>query len=262
MKISIITVCYNSESTIAQTIASVRNQDYKDIEHLIIDGDSTDGTMKIVNTMTHNRMRVVTEKDFGLYDAMNKGLSMSQGEIVGFLNSDDMYASNNVLSSIAKSLSNPNYDCCFSDMCYVKSDKSDEVVRYLKSSAVPPDAFLNSWVPAHPTFYVRRKFLDEVGQFNLCYKYAADFDFMLRCIKVHKLRAKYVPEVWVMMRIGGASNKSVRNIYLQNIEILNSMKAFGLEISLLYFFYNKLVDRMYQMLRAKVYGTRNLTQNS
>lgn len=258
MKISVITVCFNAAETIAETILSVQKQDYLDVEHIIIDGGSTDETMKIVKSMANPRTRYFSEADKGLYDAMNKGIAIAMGDIVGFLNADDLYRKPTVLSEVERTLSNPSADACYADLYYVKKDEPAVVVRHWNSSEPPLNSFLNSWAPPHPTFYAKRYVYEKYGKFNLEYRIAADFDLMMRFLKVHKIRSVYVPEVWICMRLGGASNHSFKTIINQNHEIIKSLRSAGFSFSVIQFILTKIMVRLIQFVRGVVRGFRHV----
>lgn len=248
MKFSIITVCYNSEDTIADAIHSVQKQSYKNFEHIIIDGGSVDQTISIVRATSKDTAIIVSEKDDGIYDAMNKGLGMATGDVVGFLNSDDFYPSSDVLASLANIFEDPTLESCYADLCYVRKDRPESVIRYWRSSSMPREAFLNSWVPPHPTFFVKRKIYEKLGGFNQEYFFAADFDLMLRFLKTHSIKSTYLPKVLVHMRLGGATNNSLRAIFYQNMEIIKALRCAGFRPSIIGFAANKIMTRIRQYL--------------
>lgn len=246
MKISIVTVSYNSANTIADTLHSVAIQTYHDIEHLVVDGGSTDDTVQVVETHNHGKLLLTSEPDQGIYDAMNKGFLRSTGEVIGFLNSDDFYADVDAVARIAKSFhDNPSVEACFGDLVYVSGD-SEKVVRLWKSSIFENGLFARGWSPAHPTFYIRRSVLEHVGLFDLSYRLAADAEFMMRCLEGAGIKSVYIPHVLVCMRVGGATNNSWRNILLQNQEILRALKSNEIPYSLLSFVFYKLFSRLNQ----------------
>jgi len=250
MKVSIITVSYNAEKTIADTINSVINQSYKNIEYIIVDGLSSDSTINIVNSFNHEITKVISEKDRGLYDAMNKGIRESTGEVIGFINSDDFYANKKVVENVVQLFNESKIDGCYSDLCYVDSKNTSKISRYWKSDIEPEDSFSSSWVPPHPTFFVKKIIYKKYGNFNIKFNYAADFDLMLRFMKVHKIKTKYVPDIFVNMRLGGQTNKSLKNILLQNLEIFNSLKLNQVKFSYFKFVLHKLFNRFYQSINS------------
>ena len=232
MRISIITVCFNSANTIAETLASVAAQSHPDVEHIIIDGGSTDSTLQVIKTHGAHVAKLISEKDKGIYDAMNKGIALATGDIVGFINADDFYLGSEVLSKVAEVFASPAVDACYGDLCYVGQENTAKTVRYWKSSVFQPLAFEDGWCPPHPTFFVRRLIYQQFGEFNLSYKIAADVELMMRFLEVCKIRSHYIPEVLVHMRMGGTTNKSLSNIIKQNVEILKALRSHGLRASI------------------------------
>jgi glycosyltransferase involved in cell wall biosynthesis len=209
LKVSIITATYNSAATITDTLGSVATQNYDDIEHIIIDGLSTDNTLSIVGTFDHIA-NIKSEKDTGIYDAMNKGIAMCTGEIVGILNSDDFYVSDTVISDVVAVFNaNSDIQCVYADLLYVDPDNTDKVVRKWKSGSYTADAFIYGWMPPHPTFFVRRDVYQQYGTFNTSLSTASDYELMLRFLYMHKVVCAYLPKTIVKMRSGGASNQSL-----------------------------------------------------
>lgn len=248
MKISVITVCYNSSETIGDTLRSVQEQTYRNIEHIIVDGGSTDLTLDIVATKGAHVTNLISEKDNGIYDAMNKGLSMAGGDIIGFLNADDLYADAEVLARVSKAFeADPNIEACFGDLVYVTEDNR-KVVRYWKSRPFEKGDFAHGWSPAHPTFYIRRSALNRLGQFDQAYRLAADAEFMMRYLERGAVLSAHIPHVQVRMRLGGATNQSWRNIVRQNREILQALKKNCIPYSLPSFMLHKLANRFWQRL--------------
>jgi glycosyltransferase len=217
MKISIITATYNSSATIEDTLESVRTQHYSQIEHLIIDGQSKDDTLGIVKKYPHIS-QCISEKDKGIYDAMNKGIQMATGDIIGMLNSDDFYAGNQVLEKVAKAFIDTGCDAVYGDLQYVDAQNTDRIVRLWKSGNYQPGDFKWGWMPPHPTFFVRKELYEQFGNFNLHMKTAADYELMLRFIHKNSIRLAYIPEVLVKMRTGGASNNSLASRLRANQE--------------------------------------------
>jgi glycosyltransferase involved in cell wall biosynthesis len=246
LKISIITVVLNNRAHIGECIQSVSSQTFADIEHIVIDGGSTDGTADIIKNCGNKISRWVSEPDRGIYDAMNKGLAMASGEVIGFLNADDVYAAADVLGVMAAAMGDPDIDACYSDLVYVDRHDFNKVVRYWRSRPLEPGLFQGGWVPAHPTFFVRKKIYDQYGGFDLQYKLAADFELMARFLEFHKIRAVYIPRILVKMRAGGATNRSIANIVKQNFEIVRACRKNGIGISLLSFLMRKFRARVHQ----------------
>lgn len=208
MTISIITAAFNSGATIRDTIQSVLNQTYKDIEYLIVDGGSSDDTLGIIQTyepLFNGRMRWISEPDKGIYDAMNKGIRMATGDVVGILNSDDFYTSHNVLERIANTLRVDGAEAVYGDVHYVDGDNLTKCVRYYSSRAFSRNSMRFGFMPAHPSFYCRRNVYERYGIFDCSFRVAADFENLLRLIFVNRIQTKYIPMDFVTMRTGGAS---------------------------------------------------------
>ncbi|KQR72114.1 glycosyltransferase family 2 protein [Pedobacter sp. Leaf176] len=233
MKISIITVVFNNEVTISTAIESVLNQTYKDVEYIIIDGKSTDNTLEIINKYALSISRIVSEPDGGIYDAMNKGIALATGEVIGILNSDDVYADNNVLNNIMQEFNEPTIDLVYGNLVYVKNDDLNQVVRKWQSESYYPNFFEDGHVPPHPSLFLRKEVYAVVGTFNQKMRLAADYEFMLRLFKLHNFNSKYVDKLFVKMRLGGATNGSVKNIIDGNKEILIAWKVNHLKVPFL-----------------------------
>jgi glycosyltransferase involved in cell wall biosynthesis len=227
MKISIITVTYNSQRTVADTLASVASQSYPSIEHLVIDGSSHDNTLAIVNRFPHVA-RVVSEPDAGIYDAMNKGLRLVTGEIVGILNSDDIYNNDQVIADVMKCFEDNNVDVVYGDLQYVRSDNLQKVVRTWRSGNYSRNKFHFGWMPPHPSLFVRKRVYQQVGFFNTQLRSAADYEMILRIMLKNECTAAYLPKVLVRMRTGGVSNASVKNRLRANREDRMAWKQNGL----------------------------------
>jgi len=223
MKISIITVAYNSAATIADTLHSVSQQTHDDIEHIVIDGGSKDGTLAVIQRHGAHVAKLVSESDRGIYDAMNKGLTLATGDVIGFLNADDLLASPNSVAAIASAAAG-DYDTIYGDLVYVKRDHVGQVVRRWRSGYFHADRLRFGWMPPHPTFYVKRSLLEEIGSFDTSLRIAADYDFMMRCLTRPGARATYIAEVLVSMRMGGISNRSVKSVWRKSTEDLSIMR--------------------------------------
>ena len=248
MKISVITVCFNSEAYIADALRSVDAQTWADVEHVIVDGASRDSTLKVVARFPQGWRRVVSESDNGIYDAMNKGIRLATGDVVAFINSDDFYASPTVLEHVAKVFEDPTVEGCYGDLCYVLQNDIGATVRYWRAAPFEPGRFAKGWVPPHPTLFLRRNVLERLGSFDLRYRIAADFELMARLIEVHRIKTVYIPEVLVKMRLGGTTNNSLSNIVKQNREIWQALVEHGLQPSLSAFVLSKLMARGRQFL--------------
>jgi glycosyltransferase len=229
--VSIITTVFNGENSIEAAIKSVLNQNYPNIEYIIIDGGSTDGTIEIVNKYRDKIAKFISESDKGIYDGMNKGLKMANGEIIGFLNADDLYTNKNVIETMVKSLEERNADVCWGDLVYVDTKDSDKIIRYWKSSDYKEEKIKRGWMPPHPTFFVKKWVYEKYGGFNLDFSISADYELMLRFLEKYKIKSCYIPQIFVKMRIGGQSNKSIKNIIKANIECYRAWKANGLKIN-------------------------------
>jgi glycosyltransferase len=224
MRISIITVAFNSAATIADTMRSVAAQTYDDIEHLVIDGASTDDTVAVVRDHGARVTKLVSEPDQGIYDAMNKGLALATGDFVGFLNADDMLASPEVVASIARAAAIRGTDAVCGDLVYVRKDHPDKVLRYWRCGHFTPSRLRFGWMPPHPTLYVRRALVGELGGFDTRLRIAADYEFILRYLGRAGTQVRYVPEVLVKMRTGGASNRSLRAVLRKSREDLLALR--------------------------------------
>jgi glycosyltransferase involved in cell wall biosynthesis len=216
MKISIITVVYNNSEFIEDCINSVLSQSYDDIEYIIIDGASTDGTLEIVKQYAAGIAKIVSEPDRGIYDAMNKGLSLATGEVIGILNSDDFYPHLHVLKRVADMFEANRIDSCYGDLVYVEPHNKAKVARFWRSGPYDKRRFYNGWMPPHPTFFVHRSIYERYGRFDPAFGTSADYELMLRFLLKYEISSAYIPEVLVKMRGGGVSNASVKNRILAN----------------------------------------------
>ena len=228
MKISVITATYNSAGTVRDTLDSISQQDYADIEHIIVDGRSTDGTLEIVAGFPHVT-KIVSEKDKGIYDAMNKGIRMATGDVIGILNSDDMYIGTSVLSAVAKAFADPAVMTVYADLQYVHPDDLDRIQRTWITGPFRKKSFYYGWMPPHPTFFVRKEVYEQAGLFNTNLHSAADYELMLRILLKHDVPAYYIPKVIVKMRAGGLSNASLKNRLRANREDRLAWKLNGLK---------------------------------
>jgi glycosyltransferase involved in cell wall biosynthesis len=227
MKISIITATYNSASTLEDTLTCIQQQDHPDIEHIIVDGGSTDNTLAILNFFPHIA-KWISEKDNGIYDAMNKGIGLATGDVIGILNSDDIYTSASVLSSIAQAFADPSVQTVYADLQYVHPDNPNKVLRTWKTGKFKKNYFYYGWMPPHPTFFVRKEVYRQTGLFDLSLRSAADYEIMLRILLKHGISARYLPGVIVKMRAGGMSNASLWNRLRANKEDRLAWKLNGL----------------------------------
>ncbi len=232
MKISLITVTYNAAATLRDTIESVLGQDYPEVEYLVIDGASTDGTQDIVASYGDRIAKFVSEPDKGLYDAMNKGLALASGDIIGVINADDFYAHPKVLSHVVAAMEANGVDALFADLVYVREPNLDKVVRFYPGKGFHPDNMRSGNMPPHPTFFLRKSFYDEYGYFDTSYRICADFDLMVRYFHAAKGSYVYLPEVIVHMRTGGSSTQGLKSTLIINREMLRACRKYGLVTSL------------------------------
>lgn len=236
MKVSIITVVFNAVDTLTDTIASVSAQTYPDIEHIVIDGGSTDGTVQVIERNQNKFSHWVSEADEGIYHAMNKGIQMASGEVIGFLNADDVYQNSNAVAAIAACFADQSVQACYADLVYVDRDDLNKVIRYWRSQPYQAGLVERGWMPAHPTFFLRKSVYQRYGGFNQRLKYQSDFEFTARILAIHGVSAQYLPKVIVRMRIGGATNNSWHNILKGNLESYRACRELGLKLTPLYFF--------------------------
>ncbi len=228
-KVSIITVLLDSKKFIKDAIESVLSQDYPNIEYIIIDGGSVDGSVEIIESFRNQIAVFISEKDKGVYDAINKGIASATGDIIGILHSDDFFVGSNTVSDIVKCFIANQTDAVFGDLQYVGNSKKNEVVRIWKAGAYKPDLFYKGWMPPHPTFYVKREVYEKLGAFNTQLKFAADYELMLRFILKHQITLSYLPQFLVKMRVGGASNRNLSNRVKANMEDRKAWKMVGIK---------------------------------
>ena len=224
MKISVVTAVYNRATTVGEALASVQSQSYQDIEHVLQDGGSTDGTLDILERHEDPRMTLLSERDGGIYDAINRGKARATGDVVGLMHSDDMFAHDGVLEQVADAFANPDIDCVYGDLQYVAADDTTRVIRHWTSGAYTRDLLPRGWMPPHPTFYIRRSLLEQHGAYDTSFQIAADYDAMLRWLWTHNLRPAYIPEVMVKMRVGGESNRSLGRIVQKSREDYRALR--------------------------------------
>ncbi len=246
MKVSVITVVYNAVNTIEDTIKSVIKQDYPEIEHIVIDGGSTDGTMEIVNAYRNRLAVIVSEPDGGIYDAMNKGIDHATGSIVGTLNADDWYENEGVISRVVSAFNDePELDAVYGDIVFVKKEEPHRLVRYWRSQPYSEGLFEWGWMPAHPSFFVRRECYTKYGKFDLDFQIQSDFDLTMRFLVVEKINTRYLPGVMVRMRMGGVTNNRISNVIRGNYEAYRACKKNGLSVTPV-FMVKKILSRIPQ----------------
>jgi glycosyltransferase involved in cell wall biosynthesis len=218
MLVSIITSTFNSAHFLNSLIKSIHSQTFLNFEHILIDGNSNDETRSILLKNKKTFSKFICENDFGVYDALNKGLKLAKGDVVGLLHSDDLYANKNVLKKISRIFSDPKIDIVYGDLDYVYKDNSNKIIRHWRAGEFSLDKLKSGWMPPHPTFFIRRKLLNKIGGFDTRYKIAADYDFMLRALTERNIKVVYLPTVLIKMRVGGMSNRSFKNILHKSYE--------------------------------------------
>jgi len=235
MKISIITTSFNSEKTIEDTIKSVLNQSYSNIEYIIVDGGSKDDTLDIVNKYKNKISRVISEKDDGIFDAMNKGVKLATGDIVGILNSDDFYVDNYVLESIVYNFQEKKCDACYGNLIYIDQDDKKKVTRYWRADDFQEKKLNYGWAPPHPCFFVKKSVYEKYGYFRLDFPIAADYELMLRFIKLGKIKLSYLDKNLVYMREGGNSGNGIIQRIKGLNELVHSWRVNNLKVPKLFF---------------------------
>lgn len=248
MKVSVITICYNAASEIDETIRSVMVQDHADIEHIVIDGGSTDGTQERIERYAECIAQFVSEKDKGVYDAMNKGLRLATGEVVAFVNAGDMMATRNTVSYMVHAFTEQDADAIYGDALMVDPDDITKVKRFWKGGDYDRANFRKGWMPPHLGTYIRKSAYDRFGLFNTELKVSADYELMFRFLYKHRLHARYVPKVLVRFRLGGVSNRSLGHIWRANKEVYQAWKLNGEPVSPLIML-RKPLRKLGQMLR-------------
>jgi glycosyltransferase involved in cell wall biosynthesis len=233
MKVSIITVCFNSARTLGDTIASVSAQQYPDVEHLVIDGGSTDGTLDVIERHREKLAKVVSEPDRGIYDAMNKGLVLASGDVIGFLNADDLYADREVLSRVMTVMEREGLDALLGDVEFYKPENPARTLRRYRSAQFRPDRIAWGWMPAHPALFLHRRVYERFGLFRTDYRIAGDFEYCARIFRDHTLVYRSLPETLVRMRTGGISTGGLRNTVLLNREVLRACRENGIDTNML-----------------------------
>lgn len=251
MKISIITATWNSGKTVEDTVKSVLSQTYKNYEYIIIDGLSKDNTLDIVRNYEpqfEGRMKIYSEKDNGIYDAMNKGFQKATGDVLMLINSDDLFARPDAVEMVVREFEkHPEVDGVYADLYYVSQNNINNIVRVWKTGQQKQMRY--GWLPAHPTFYVKRECYQKYGYFNLKYPLAADFELMLRFVEGHGVKLTYLPEFLVKMRLGGATSKNLKNIYKQDVETINAFKENGLSGGNIMYLFWRYLPKIKQFFR-------------
>jgi glycosyltransferase len=218
LKVSIITIVFNNRATIEGCVRNVLSQSYKEIEYIVIDGGSNDGTIDILQAYREKISQWISEPDQGIYDAMNKGIRMATGQVIGFLHSSDIYAHPRVIEEVARVFENSNVSSVYGDLQYVDKEDLNRVIRNWKSSPYRLGKFRQGWMPPHPTFFVKKEIYEKYGYFNTHFRIAGDYELMLRFLERYRISAAYIPEVLVKMRWGGISNGGIKNILIKSYE--------------------------------------------
>ena len=247
-KITIITPTFNSAKTILTNIASVKNQRYKYLEHIIIDNNSDDQTLNLIKKNTNENIKIISEKDYGIYDAINKGIKLAEGEIISILHSDDIYYDNHTLLNVIKEFDEKNMDIVYGDLLYVSKNNLNKVVRYWKSNEFKQGLFFKGWSPPHPSFFIKKNIHNKFGYYNIKIGNSADIELMYKFLEVKKVNSKYINKILIKMRYGGKSNNNIFEIFKQNLQILKFLKLKS-PLKIMNFIYFKIVDRTLQFVK-------------
>lgn len=227
MKISIITAVYNRATTLTNSIDSVQSQSYGNTEHVLVDGASSDGSVELIQERLRSQDLFVSERDKGIYDALNKGLKMATGDVIGLVHSDDYLADSHVLRDVAHALSQPGVDGVYGDLQYVSKDDTSKVIRHWESGEYHISKLKRGWMPPHPTLFLKREVIEQWGGYDTNLRIAADYDAMLRYLQKGKIQLAYVPRVLVKMRVGGESNQSLKKIIQKSREDIVALRNNG-----------------------------------
>jgi glycosyltransferase involved in cell wall biosynthesis len=251
LSVSIITVSYNSVGTINDTINSVLSQTFKNIEYIIIDGSSVDGTIELVQSFGKRISKFISQPDDGIYEAINTGIKIATGDIIGILNSDDFFCDNLVIEKIVKSFQENDIDAVIGDVQFVDPEKTSKIVRYYSSRHFNPRKFKYGFMPAHPSFYAKKELFEKFGFYKTDYKIAADYELLIRFLYIYKIRYKYIEMPFVSMRTGGVSNKSFYSNYILNKEIVRACKENGINTNYI-LVYSKYFSKMFELIGRKI----------
>lgn len=227
MKISVVTAVFNRVDTVGAAIESVQSQTHADVEHVIQDGGSSDRTLDVVRKAANATTKIITERDNGIYDAINRGIGNASGDVIGLMHSDDMFAGPDVLAQVAAAFDNPNVDGVYGDLQYVAADDPTRIIRHWTSGGYTPAKLKQGWMPPHPTLYLRRKVFDQHGLYDTSLQIAADYDAILRYLAGGNIQLAYIPQVLVKMRVGGESNRSLERILRKSREDLTAIRRNG-----------------------------------
>jgi glycosyltransferase len=218
LKISIISAVYNNSEHLEACFSSVFSQSYPNIEYIVVDGGSTDGSVDIIRKYEHKISQWISEPDRGIYDALNKGIAMASGDVIGFLHSDDLFNSSGTIQNIAETFEKTDCDATYGNLEYVSRNNPGQVIRFWKSSPFKFELLKTGWMPPHPTLFVKRKWYGEKGTFRTDFRISADYDLILRLFSDSRFKSSYIDQVITRMRTGGASNRSLKNIYVKSKE--------------------------------------------
>lgn len=253
MKVTVITVVFNQKKHIQSSIESVLNQSYNNLEYIIIDGGSTDETIDVIKKYSDKISKYISEPDQGIYYAMNKGISLATGDIIGFLNADDFYSDKSVIKKVVDAFKNNSVDSCYGDILYVKRNDITTITRNWKSGEFSIEKFKRGWFPPHPTFFVKRNIYNKFGRFNTTFKFSSDVELMIRFLCKYNVSTYYIPEVLIKMRDNGKSNKNYLNISKSVWECYKAMRINGINVTYLY-----ILRTLIFRLRQKVFYTKTI----
>ena len=251
MKISIITPTFNSQKTINENINSILIQNYKNWEQIIIDNLSTDNTLSIIKKFNNDKIKIISEKDKGIYDAINKGIINSTGEIISILHSDDFFFDKNTLINVTSNFLNSEISAVYGNLLYVKKSNKNKIIRYWQSNNFKKGLFYRGWSPPHPSFFLKKKIYEEFGNYNIDLGNASDFDLMFRFLEINKIKSKHIDKTLVTMRYGGESNKNFGAILHQNFVILNILGINRNFFKITFFIFFKFINRLKQFFIKK-----------
>jgi len=246
MKVSLITVTYNTATYLPHCIESVLNQTYPDIEYILIDGNSTDGTQEIIQAHEDRLAYWVSEPDTGIYDAMNKGIRQATGDMIGMLNADDFYVNPSVIQNVVRKFTTNEIDALYGDVVFVDAEQTEKVKRYYPGKGFSPQQMRRGMMPPHPTFFVKRNLYEQYGLFDTSYEICADYEFMVRLFCVHKISYAYLPQVMVAMRTGGKSTQSLNSNLQINREMLRACQQHNIPTNL-FWIYSKYTTKIFQL---------------
>lgn len=230
MKISIVTAVYNRAAVVGDAVRSVNAQSHPDVEHVFVDGASTDGSVQAIQAAGPRNPVLRSEKDSGIYDALNKGVGLASGDVIGLLHSDDVFADEAVLADVARQFADPQVNFVYGDLVYVAKDNLDRVFRHWRAGEYAPRRLRTGWMPPHPTVFMRASLYRQIGPFNTRYRIAADYELMLRCFLSQQVRHRYIPRTLVKMRVGGESNRSLERILRKSREDFSALRSQGFSL--------------------------------